>query len=216
MFTGIVQEIGTVAGRAAAGGNIRATIRADRSTRLLVPGSSIAVNGTCLTATATGAGTFTADIVEETLRKTALGAQLERGYVNLELPMRADGLIDGHLVLGHVDATAVVDSIEERGESWWFSFRIPAEFLKFVVHTGSIAIDGVSLTVAAIEGDLCRISIIPHTMQHTIFRYYRASDRVNMEADIIGKYVERMIRAGVRPPGTRGSLSVEALKNQGF
>jgi riboflavin synthase len=216
MFTGIVQEIGTVVGTARTGGNIRATIRAVKSAGHLRTGSSIAVNGTCLTAVETGPDSFTADIVEETLRKTAMAAQLERKHLNLELPLRADGLIDGHLVLGHVDTTGVIASIEERGESWWHSVRIPGEFLRFIVHTGSIAVDGVSLTVAGIEGDLCRISIIPHTMENTIFRFYRAGDRVNIEVDVIGKYVERMMRAGRGEVGSKPSLSIDSLKTQGF
>jgi riboflavin synthase len=216
MFTGIIQEVGSVRAADAQGGNVRLTVGAPRSAPRLSTGSSIAVNGICLTAVATTPDGFTAEIVEETLRKTALGAQAARGHVNLELPLRADGLIDGHLVLGHVDTTGVVASIEERGESWWFSIRIPAEFLRYVVHTGSIAVDGVSLTVAEITGDLCRISIIPHTMQNTIFRYYRASDRVNIEVDVIGKYVERMLAAPGGGTGKKPGLSVDSLKNQGY
>ncbi|HLF15131.1 MAG TPA: riboflavin synthase [Bacteroidota bacterium] len=216
MFTGIVQEIGTVVGSVRTGKNIALTVRAEKTARHLKPGSSIAVNGTCLTAVETGTDSFTAEIVEESLRKTAMASQLERKYLNLELPLRADGLIDGHLVLGHVDTTGVITSIEDRGESWWFSVRIPGEFLRFIVHTGSIAIDGVSLTVAGLEGDVCRISIIPHTMKNTIFQYYRLSERVNIEVDVIGKYVERMMRgekgqAEIQPHHTIGSL-----RDQGF
>jgi riboflavin synthase len=215
MFTGIVQEIGKVTGSSREGGNIRVTIAAETTAPRLRPGSSVAVNGTCLTAVSSGSGSFTAEIVEETLRKTALAAQIERGHVNLELPLRADGLIDGHIVLGHVDATATVDAIEERGESWWFSFRIPPGFMRYLVHTGSVAIDGVSLTVASISGETCRISVIPHTMQNTIFRYYRRLDLVNLEVDVIGKYVERMMSAGP-PPGGRAPLTVGGLRSQGF
>jgi riboflavin synthase len=217
MFTGIIQEVGTVRAAAADGGNIRLTVTAPVSAARLRTGSSIAVNGICLTAVATTKDGFTADVVEETLRKSALGTQVDRGSVNLELPLRADGLIDGHLVLGHVDATGVIASIEERGESWWFSIRVPGEFLRYVVHTGSIAIDGVSLTVAEISGDICRISIIPQTMANTIFRYYHAEDRVNIEVDVIGKYVERMLSVGGGPgaPVSPG-LTIESLKNKGY
>ncbi len=216
MFTGIVQEIGEVIGTLRTGGNIRATIRARKIAGLLAPGSSIAVNGTCLTAVETGGDSFTADIVEETLRKTAMASQLERKLVNLELPLRADGLIDGHIVLGHIDTTGVIATVEDRGESWWYSIRIPGEFLRFIVHTGSIAVDGVSLTAADIEGDLCRVSIIPHTMENTIFRHYRSGDRVNIEVDVIGKYVERMLGLGKKGSGSPGSLTIESLKSQGF
>ena len=216
MFTGIINEVGSVRAADAEGGNVRLTVGAPRSAPRLSTGSSIAVNGICLTAVAVTAGGFTAEVVEETLRKSALRDQAARGQVNLELPLRADGLIDGHLVLGHVDTTAVVASIEERGESWWFSIRIPAAFLRYVVHTGSIAVDGVSLTVAEIAGDLCRISIIPHTMQNTIFRLYRPSDRVNIEVDVIGKYVERMLASGGAGTGPKPGLSIDALKSQGY
>jgi riboflavin synthase len=215
MFTGIIQEVGSVRAAAAEGGNVRLTVGAPASAPRLRTGSSIAVNGICLTAVAVSADGFTAEVVEETLRKTAFGDQVARGYVNLELPLRADGSLDGHLVLGHVDTTGVVVTVEGRGESWWFSIRIPGEFLRYIVHTGSIAIDGVSLTVAEIEGDLCRISIIPHTMEQTIFRFYRQSDRVNVEVDVIGKYVERMLggaAGAVKKPG----LTVDGLKNQGY
>lgn len=214
MFTGIIQEIGTVREAAPEGGNVRLTVAAPLTAPRLRPGSSVAVNGICLTAVAVSADAFTAEVVEETLRKTGLGVQAARGKVNLELPMRADGRFDGHIVLGHVDTTGEIVSIEDRGESWWFSVRIPGEFLRYIVHTGSIAIDGVSLTVASIAGDVCRISIIPHTMEHTIFGSYRPADRVNIEVDVIGKYVERMLREG--GPKGRAGLSVEGLKDEGF
>lgn len=241
MFTGIIQELGTVLAAEREGGNIRATILAERSAPRLSVGSSIAVNGACLTAVSAGRDRFTAEIVEETLRKTALGRALARKRVNLELPLRADGLIDGHLVLGHVDTTGTIEAIEERDGSWWFTVGVPRAFHPFLVHTGSIAVDGVSLTVAGIEGNRCRISIIPHTMEQTLFGLYRVSDPVNIEVDVIGKYVERMLGlrgpTGVLPPdagepggeggggegrGTSGAPrrrpppSIDELREQGF
>ncbi len=216
MFTGIIQEIGTVADSARAGGNVRLTVVAKQSAARLQTGSSIAVNGVCLTAVECRSDRFVTEVVEESLRKTALWSQIDRRSVNLELPLRADGLLDGHLVLGHVDTTGTISSIEEREGSWWFSVKIPGDFLKFIVHTGSIAIDGVSLTVAGLTGDSCRISIIPQTMKHTIFGQYRVSDRVNIEVDVIGKYVERLLRGGgpATPPG--GIPGIDALREQGF
>ena len=212
MFTGIIQEIGRVADSVRSGGNRRVTIVAKNTAPLLKPGSSIAVNGACLTAVDCHGDRFTTEIVEESLRKTALETQIERKLVNLELPLRADGLVDGHLVLGHVDSTGTISSIEERGGSWWFSVKVPEELLKFIVHTGSIAIDGVSLTVAELTGDLCRISIIPQTMKHTIFGQYRVSARVNIEVDVIGKYVERLMGRG----SPRTSPTIDSLRKQGF
>lgn len=216
MFTGIIQEIGTVADSVRSGGNLRVTVAAVKSAPRLQPGSSIAVNGACLTAVECHRDRFVTEVVEETLRKTALEAQLTRGSVNLELPLRADGLVDGHLVLGHVDTTGTISTIEERDGSWWFSVKVPGEFLKFVVHTGSIAVDGVSLTVAELTGEICRISIIPRTMTHTIFGRYRPSDRVNIEVDVIGKYVERLLKRGeaAKPPAR--IPGIDALREQGF
>ncbi len=216
MFTGIIQEIGTVADSVRSGGNLRVTIAAVKSAPRLRPGSSIAVNGACLTAVECRRDRFVTEVVEETLRKTALESQLARGSVNLELPLRADGLVDGHLVLGHVDTTGTISSIEERDGSWWFSVNVPGEFLKFVVHTGSIAIDGVSLTVAELAGETCRISIIPRTMTHTIFGRCRPSDPVNIEVDVIGKYVERLLQGG-DAARSRGRIpGIDALREQGF
>ena len=127
----------------------------------------------------------------------------------------AEALIDGHIVLGHVDTTGEIAAIESRGESWWFSIRLPRPFLPYVVHTGSIAIDGVSLTVARIEEDRIGISIIPHTMRETIFGTYRAGERVNVEVDVLGKYVERML-ASRAEAGKGGRLTIEGLESQGF
>ncbi|HKZ17119.1 MAG TPA: riboflavin synthase [Geobacteraceae bacterium] len=216
MFTGIVQEIGEVTASEKKGGNLRLTVAAEKCSGQLSPGSSIAVNGACLTAVESGGGKFRMDVVEETLVKTALGDQVRRKFVNLELPLRADGRLDGHIVLGHVDTVGSVLKIQKRDESWWYSIRIPGEFMKFVVHTGSIAVDGVSLTVAEINDDICRFSIIPHTITHTIFQYYRDTDRVNIETDVVGKYVEKQL-ANARPfrPGAP-PITLARLKEEGF
>jgi len=216
MFTGIIQEVGEVSGSTRQGGNVRLTVIAAKCSRELKTGSSVAVNGVCLTAVETGGGKFTMDVVEETLVKTALGEQVKRKYLNLELPLRADGRLDGHIVLGHVDTVGTVESIEKRDESWWYSVRIPGDFMKFVVHTGSISVDGVSLTVAEIRGDLCRFSIIPHTYNNTIFRYYRQGDHVNIEVDVLGKYVEKQLTLGRQ--GTPGGppITLARLREEGF
>ena len=216
MFTGIVREIGEVSSSVKQGGNVRLTVAAKECSRELKAGSSIAVNGACLTAVEVGAGKFTMDVVEETLVKTALGEQVKRKYLNLELPLRADGRLDGHIVLGHVDTVGTILGIEDRAESWWYSVGIPHEFMKFVVPTGSIAVDGVSLTVAEIRGNVCRFSIIPHTYKNTIFRYYRETDRVNIEVDVLGKYVEKQLNLGRegRPGGP--PITLARLRDEGF
>lgn len=216
MFTGIISEVGKVTASARTGGSIRLTIEAPGSVPALRVGSSIAVNGACLTAVEAGGGCFTVDVVEETLTKTALGEQVGRGFVNLELPMKAGGSFDGHIVLGHVDTTGRIERIEDRQESWWFTVHIPQDFMKYAVHTGSITIDGVSLTVADLGGDRCRISIIPHTMKNTLFGRYRMGDRVNVEVDVIGKYVERMLGFSREKGPLKTGMSMEKLKEMGY
>jgi len=216
MFTGIIQEIGEVTSSRKTGGNVRLTVTAKGCSPDLKPGSSIAVNGACLTAVETVGGTFTMDVVEETLIKTALGEQVKRKYLNLELPLRVDGRLDGHIVLGHVDTVGNIQAIEKRDESWWYSVRIPGDFLKYVVHTGSISVDGVSLTVAEIKADICRFSIIPHTYRNTIFQYYREGDAVNIEVDILGKYVEKQLTSGKEELRGVPQITLSRLKNEGF
>jgi len=216
MFTGIIQEIGEVSRSAKTGGNVRLTVRSKECSRELRPGSSIAVNGACLTAVDVSRGQFTMDVVEETLVKTALGEQLKRKYLNLELPLRADGRLDGHIVLGHVDTVGSIGSIEERDESWWYSVTIPAGFMKYVVHTGSIAVDGVSLTVAEIAGNSCRFSIIPHTYKNTIFQHYRVGEGVNIEVDVLGKYVEKQLAGGKVAKKEGPPITLARLREEGF
>jgi riboflavin synthase len=216
MFTGIIQEIGEVTSSSSKGGNVRLTVKAKGCSGEMKPGSSIAVNGTCLTAVETGDGTFTVEVVEETLVKTALGEQVKRKHLNLELPLKADGRLDGHIVLGHVDTVGTIQGIEKRDESWWYSIRIPGGFMKYVVHTGSISVDGVSLTVAAIQGDVCRFSIIPHTYKNTIFRYYREGEGVNIEVDVLGKYVEKQLSHGKEGAKSRPPITLDRLRGEGF
>jgi len=216
MFTGIIQEIGEVSSSVRSGGNVRLSVRSKVCAGLVSPGSSIAVNGACLTAVETGKDLIITDVVEETLVKTALGKQVERKYLNLELPLKADGRLDGHIVLGHVDTVGSVEKIENRGESWWYTVAIPAGFMKYVVHTGSIAVDGVSLTVAEIIGEKCRFSIIPHTFKNTIFQHYREKDGVNIEVDILGKYVEKQLAIGRGGRRDGPPLTIDRLREEGF
>lgn len=215
MFTGIIQEIGSVYEAISIGGGVRLSINGPMSARDINVNDSIAINGVCQTVVGKERSRFTVVAVEETLLKTTLGSFKPASRVNLELPLRVGDRVGGHLVSGHVDCVGDIESILERGTSWLFRIRIPNEFQHHVIPVGSIAIDGVSLTVAAIDGNVVTASIIPHTMDNTIFSEYRAQTRVNIEFDMIGKYVERLV--GIRrSPETTDTISSNQLEAWGY
>jgi riboflavin synthase len=193
MFTGIIEEMGSLHSMRKLGGGYRLSIRAPRSSRDLKVSDSVAVNGVCLTVVEKSGDLFHVDAVEETIRKTSLGSLLEGSRVNLELPMRLNERLGGHLVLGHVDATGSVGAIEQRETSWMFTIFPPPGSEKYLIPVGSIAVDGVSLTIAELDKVSFRVSIIPHTISLTIFQYYKVGDPVNLEFDIIGKYIEQQL-----------------------
>jgi riboflavin synthase len=192
MFTGIVSAIGMVVETGAG----KLIIENPETAKRLKIGASVAVNGCCLTVVKKVGATFSMDVVPETLRRTALGS-LERGSrVNLELPLAADGLLDGHLVQGHVDATGMVVHVARAATGREVTIDMPADLRDFVVEKGSIAVDGVSLTVAGLD-DQARtftVALIPHTLEVTIAGEYRKGSRVNLEADIVARYVARNLR----------------------
>ena len=192
MFTGLVQEIGKIAGLQKMGGGIKLTVSATSSTPKLLVNDSVAINGCCLTVISKTQIEFTVEAVEETLKKTNLGALTNASTVNLELAMQLNDRLGGHLVLGHVDATGEVVSVKKLDSSWLYAVRIPAEFMHYVILVGSISIDGVSLTVARIQNDQITVSIIPHTFENTTFQFLKAGSVVNLEFDVIGKYIERL------------------------
>src|SRR5436305_6322966 len=195
MFTGIVEEVGAVESiekNAAGGARLRIACREVVSDA--TEGSSIAVNGVCLTAldpTPTG---FHADLAPETLQRTNLGELTPSALVNLERPLLATGRLSGHVVQGHVDGTGEFVSLDLLGDdNWWLKIRIPKELDRYVVYKGSIAIDGISLTVAAVADRVVSVTIIPHTWEATALRTHKPGDHVNIECDILAKYVEKMI-----------------------
>jgi riboflavin synthase len=190
MFTGIVEAIGAVE---RAGSRLR--VAAPGVCEGLKPGDSVSVNGVCLTAVAIHDGRFEADLAPETLRRSNLGDLAEGSLVNLERPMLASGRFDGHIVQGHVDGTGELLELRELGDqNWWLVIRVPAEIERYCVFKGSITIDGISLTIAALEGDRLSVTIIPHTYQQTAIHRWTPGWRVNLEADVIAKYVEKMVR----------------------
>lgn len=200
MFTGIVEELGTVESIDAGAAGARLRVRCETVLADASEGSSIAVNGVCLTAVDLKARSFAADLAPETLQRTNLGELKTGSLVNLERPLLATGRLSGHVVQGHVDGTGEFVSLEQLGdENWWLRIRIPQELDRYIVYKGSLAIDGISLTVASIEQRLVSVTIIPHTYRSTCLRERRAGDHVNLECDIFAKYLEKMVAEGSRP-----------------
>lgn len=194
MFTGIIEDIGEVRNASFFGGDGLFNISVNRiDVDELVAGESISVNGVCLTVTKKGKSDFTVDISRETLSKTNLSSFSTGSRVNLERSLKAGDRMGGHIVTGHVDGVATVDSITRVGDSMEFWFLLPESLAKYMIQKGSVAVDGVSLTVNNVEGNRFSVNIIPHTQKETVFSDYSTGDRVNIECDIIGKYVEKFV-----------------------
>jgi riboflavin synthase len=214
MFTGIVEEVGKIVKIERHGENRRITIAARNTPKELGTGHSVAVSGVCLTALDIKPDSFCADLAPETWERTSFSRIHEGAPVNLELPMRADGRFGGHIVQGHVDGVGRLigfDRIAD-SENWWLHIEVPLDVEKYTVLKGSICIEGISLTVAKLERNRCTIAIIPHTVELTNLGSLKPGDPVNLEADVIAKYVEKMMR----PEGVSSSLTIESLVAQGF
>ena len=208
MFTGIIEELGEVESA-----GTRLKVRCSTVAKDLTEGASIAVNGVCLTAVDPRPNSFSADLAPETLRLSNLGDLRAGARVNLERPLSPAGRLSGHIVQGHVDGTGELLSFEALGDdNWWLRIRVPPELDPFLVYKGSIAIDGISLTIASIEGGVLSATIIPHTWRNTTLGGYRAGARVNLECDILAKHVEKLLRKlDVKP-----ALTVEKLRENGY
>ncbi len=215
MFTGIIEELGTV--ERVTRGRVSAVIaiRAEHILSDLKIGDSVAVNGVCLTATGLTGHGFTTDVMHETLDRSALAGLGPGSRVNLERAMAADGRFGGHIVAGHVDGVGTIAAIEQDDNAIWFTITAPAQVLRYVVEKGSIAIDGISLTVARVETDRFAVSVIPHTAAVTLLGQRRTGDRVNLESDLVGKYVERLLRPAPEEKG-QSRLTMEFLTQHGF
>jgi riboflavin synthase len=214
MFTGIVGEVGRVTRIEQHGENRRIAIAAKNAPSELKAGDSIAVSGVCLTALDIKPGSFSADLAPETWARTSFSRIHDGALVNLELPMKANGRFGGHIVQGHVDGVGKLVTLERiaDSENWCLIIELPREVEKYTVHKGSVCIEGISLTVAKLEGRLCTVAIIPHTVAMTNLNALKPGDPVNLEADLIAKYVEKMIRGET----AESTLSVEELVRQGF
>ena len=194
MFTGIVEEVGEVEAAQQRADVLVLRVRARTVTAGLTRGASIAVNGCCLTAVETSAEGFSCDLTRETLDRTGFAERLVPGaVVNLERPMRADGRFDGHIVQGHVDGVGEIVAFERSGGAAELGVAVPPHLERYLVEKGSIALDGISLTVAALRPRGFSVAVIPYTLEHTNLRAARPGDRVNLEIDVIAKYVERLI-----------------------
>ena len=197
MFTGIVEETGSVLSAERQRDVLVLQIRAGSALDGLATGGSIAVNGCCLTATGVAGDAFTTELTDETLRRTAFAERLQPGrLVNLERPMRADGRFDGHIVQGHVDGVGRIAALDKTGTAAELIVEPPPELLRYLVEKGSVAVDGISLTVASVASGRFGVAISPLTLQVTNLRQAAAGDLVNLEVDVIAKYVERLLREG--------------------
>jgi riboflavin synthase len=219
MFTGIVEEVGGVTKIAQRGKDRRITIAAKNTPKELGTGQSVSVSGVCLTALDIRPNSFCADLAPETWERTSFSRIREGALVNLELPIKADGRFGGHIVQGHVDGVGrmielerIADAEGRDSENWWLHIEIPAEVEKYTVFKGSITIEGISLTVAKLEKDRCTIAIIPHTVELTNLGALKPGDPVNLEADVIAKYVEKLMR---RDQG-QSAFTIQELVSEGF
>ena len=218
MFTGIIEHLGTIESLSLSDDGGRVTIHAPTLAKSLAVSNSIAVNGCCLTIVSAENDRFSGDLSGETIHKTSFGASngaLKKGArVNLEQPLTAGKEFGGHFVLGHVDGIGRVAHLRPEGENWWYGVQVPEEFARYIVPKGSITIDGISLTVANWHDGIAEMAVIPYTYEHTNIRDRKPGDAVNLEGDILGKYVERYLEA--RGSATTAKISLAELTEQGF
>ena len=192
MFTGLIEEVGILKSKTPEGLGVKLYFEAGKILDGIQIGDSISVNGVCLTTVEFDSKGFAVEAIEETLKKSDLG-DLEIGdYVNLERPLKADARLGGHFVLGHVDTTGKVEKIEELTNSYFITISYPSEHSKYLIPVGSVAIDGVSMTVAELKDDSFSVGVIPHTWEETIFSKKKIGDRVNLEFDVLGKYIIKL------------------------
>ena len=218
MFTGIIEEVGTLLATRKASKSESLTIEAPYVLQDAKVGDSIAVNGICLTATSISGNTFTADVMAETMRQTSLGTLHTGSKVNLERAMAAGGRFGGHIVSGHIDGTGQIESFVKEDNAVWVTVKTPAKLLRYIIEKGSIAIDGVSLTVAYVDDTCFKVSLIPHTAAHTTLLSKKAGDIVNLENDIVGKYIDKLMHyeTGVEEETTKSGISMDFLAKNGF
>lgn len=219
MFTGIIEEIGTIVGIKNGTKSSVLQIAGKRIFDDLKIGDSVAVNGVCLTVTDISDHTFSADVMHETLTRSSLGALKRNSVVNLERAMAADGRFGGHIVSGHIDGTGTIQTIEKDDNAVWYTIKAPEKLMRYIVEKGSVAIDGISLTVAKTSRETFSVSVIPHTIRETILETKGVGSIVNLENDIVGKYIERFLQSPVEEKGAgspKSNITMEFLAKAGF
>lgn len=212
MFTGIIEETGTIQAVKKGVHSSVLTIQAREILKGTNIGDSIAVNGVCLTVTTSDSSTFTADVMHETLERSSLGRLTSGSHVNLERAMAADGRFGGHIVSGHIDGTGTITHIQRDDNAIWYTISASGKLLRYIIEKGSIAIDGISLTVAGVSKTDFQVSVIPHTASHTTLSEKKPGNIVNLENDCIGKYVERLLTFDQK----KSKISKEFLGKYGF
>ena len=205
MFTGIIETVGEVVEVKPTPAGFRLRLSTDLSADLS-PGESVAVNGVCLTVVAADADGVHMDVSPETIRVSTLGSLKRGGAVNMERPMRADARIGGHFVQGHVDATGTIEEMRQDGDAWWVTVKFPPSLASQIVRKGSVALDGISLTVAGVDDRRFDVQVIPFTWEHTNLRFAKMNDPVNIECDILGKYAARAIEVAASSARSRAPI----------
>lgn len=222
MFTGIIEETGSIESVVKGSRSAVITVQADKVLCDTKLGDSIAVNGVCLTVTSINGNRFTADVMAETIRRSSLGTIKRGSLVNLERAMAASGRFGGHIVSGHIDGVGTVSSLEREDNAVWVEIGTSDKILRYIVEKGSIAIDGISLTVAKVTDDSFLVSVIPHTGEETTLLLKKPGDVVNLENDIIGKYVERLMNFNIgetaykTDKNSKSGITMEYLAENGF
>lgn len=220
MFTGIIEEIGTVTGIQKGAKSAVLTIQAKKVLEDIRIGDSIAVNGVCLTVTSYTNDSYTADVMNETLQRSALGQLRIGSKVNLERAMPLNGRFGGHIVSGHIDGTGMIRKIEKDDNAIWYTIAAEERLMRYIIEKGSIAIDGISLTVARRSEEEFAVSVIPHTAKQTVLSQKKVGDTVNLENDIVGKYIEQFLQTNHSPSNGQNKkeskLTKEFLMMSGF
>lgn len=216
MFTGIIEEAGSIGGIIRGSLSIRLVVNCSKILKDVKTGDSIAVNGICLTVTGLGSSWFSADVMPETMRKTGLGRLNLSDRVNLERALRLSDRLGGHIVSGHIDGTGIVTARAEEDNAIWLTLEAPEYIMRYIVMKGSVALDGTSLTVAEVTGTGFKVSLIPLTAGVTTLGSRRAGDRINIECDVIGKYVEKLFGMDTSASKPKKDISLEFLRENGF
>jgi len=213
MFTGLIEDMGKVQKLERRGGSAKLTVATALPSGEFSPGDSVAINGVCLTVTTIASALLTFDVSPETLDKSGLGRLSSGDLVNLERAMRLSDRLGGHIVTGHIDCVATVTGRREESGNIGFSFSLPPEKCRYVIEKGSVAIDGISLTVNSVTSDSFSINLIPHSAENTTLKFRKPGDVVNIETDIIGKYVERLLSASAPAKGPAGISMLQLVEN---